>query len=177
MAFEIAWDAVWPSKRVNTRLVGLAALPVRTSGFFNCYPELACPANLLRAQQARVSAQMVLLDFVYSPVSPGATARPYALLGAGFKRYHYAWPNAITAIDAGTDIELTPALNAGLGIALEVLGASLRAEIADYWTPSSDHADRYRILASSSASRATNPLRRFAQHDLSASLGWQILRF
>jgi hypothetical protein len=177
VAFQLTADAAWPGARVNTRLVALATLRARSAGVFNCYPELACPSILLRSERAEVSTQMALLDVVYSPIRAGAPLRPYAVAGAGVKRYHYRWPDALTLVTAGDDIELAPTLNVGLGTSLVILGASLRAEVADYWSPESDNADRYRILASSGAFQPSSALRRRAQHDLVASLGWQILRF
>jgi hypothetical protein len=169
-AFEMEIRVSGPGSRLAARLVGLATLPADVSGFFDCYPGLACPAVLLpSAAEAAVLAAAV--DVLYSPLRGVQAIRPFAALGVGVKRYRITWPDAAVLVRGGEHSESTPTVRAGAGVEFAVLGQSVRAEVADWWSPEGRKISEDPGLPGLSAPR------RRAQHDIAVSLGWRLLRF
>ena len=168
MSLEMSARLAFPSSRVSARLLGLIALPSEAHGEFTCHPGTACPAVFLGAN-AQVTVWSAVADLMYSPFSRESRARPFALLGAGLKRYSFSWGEPSTLVQAGNYTESGLALHAGLGLELDVIGVPIRVEASDYWSPEG------KLLA---AGRNGAPdARRAAQHDLSFTLGWTLLRF
>jgi hypothetical protein len=169
LALGTTVEVQWPSSRFNLRLAGAAALESEASGFFDCYPGLACPAVLLRGH-ADVRSLAATADLLYSPRGRGGL-RPFAILGAGLRRYSFDWPAPPVLVAAGSHSETTPAVRAGLGLAADLLGGSFRVELTDLWSPVGQ-----RIRPGGGAGQLSAPGRR-GQHDLQVILGWALLRF
>ena len=168
MSLEMSARLALPGSRFSTRVLGLIALPSEAHGQFMCHPGTACPSIFLGAD-AQVTVWSAVADLIYSPFSRESRARPFALVGAGAKRYSFSWGEPVTLVQSGDYAESGVALHAGLGLELDVIGVPIRVEASDYWSPAG------RVLA---AGRNGAPdARRAAQHDLSITLGWQLLRF
>ena len=168
MSLEMSARLGLPSSRLSARLLGMVALPSETHGEFTCHPGAACPAVFLEAD-ALVTVWSAVADLMYAPFSREARARPFALLGAGVKRYNYSWSEPATLVQAGHYSESGFALHAGLGLELDVIGVPIRVEASDYWSPEG------KVLAP--GRNGAPDVRRAGQHDLSITLGWRLLRF
>jgi hypothetical protein len=168
MSVEMSARLALPSPRLSARVLGLVALPSEAHGGFSCHPGAPCPAIALPAD-AQVTVLSAVADLMYAPFSREARARPFALLGAGVKRYNYSWSGSGALVQAGEHNESGLALHAGLGLELDVIGVPIRVEASDYWSPAG------KVLAS--GRNGAPDARRGAQHDLSFTLGWRLLRF
>lgn len=168
-AFEMEVRVLPAGSPLSLRLVGLATLPAEAPGFFNCYPGLACPAVLLEST-AEVSVLGAAADLVWSPLGAASPVRPFLLLGAGVKRYHYSWPAPAVLVEAGEDAESAFAAHAGAGLEFAVLGQSIRVEVADWWSGEGAAIGDDPGVAGFSAPR------RRQQHDVAVSIGWRLLR-
>lgn len=169
-AFELEGRVTWPGAHFATRLVGLATLPANVSGFFDCYPGLACPAILLPSD-AEAMVLAAALDVVVSPLDPGGSVRPFAFAGFGVKRYRFEWSDAATFVMGGKEAESGLTLRAGVGAELQVWRQSFRVEVADWWSDVGPKVGEDPGILGLSAPR------RHVQHDLAVSLGWRLLDF
>jgi len=124
---------------------------------------------VLLESSADVSVVAGLADVVWSP-RIDAGVRPYALAGFGLKRYAYEWPDAATLVGAGSHSETGAALHLGVGATFDLFGGSFRAEAGDIWSGQGSE------LGTATGGGADLP-RRNAQHDISVTLGWRVLRF
>ena len=169
LALGASVEVHWPSSPFGVRVTGVTTLQAGAGGFFDCYPGLACPAVLLDTD-ADVSALAATADLLFSPFR-ARPVRPFAVVGAGFRRYAFDWPAPPVLVEAGSHSETTAAVRLGLGMSFDVLGGSFRAEVGDLWSPVGD-----RIRPSGAVGQLSAPGRR-DQHDLNVNLGWVLLRF
>jgi hypothetical protein len=144
-------------------------MPAEASGFFECYPGVACPAVLLPST-AEIDLMAGMADVVYTPFV-GHRARPYAMLGAGLRRYHIEWPEAAVLVDEGSRSETTIAFHAGVGMEIDVPIGSVRAELAAYRSPRGAALDPPAGVGGSAAAG------RRTQHDVAMTIGWRVFRF
>ena len=158
----------FPSSRFSARLLGLVALPSEAHGQFTCHPGTACPAVFLGADaQATVWSAVADLN-VFAVLARIARTPVCSARAQASKRYSFSWGEPSTLVQAGNYTESGLALHAGLGLELDVIGVPIRVEASDYWSPEG------KLLA---AGRNGAPdARRAAQHDLSFTLGWTLLR-
>lgn len=169
-AFELELSAKLPGDHFATRLVGLATLPADVSGFFDCYPGLACPAVLLPSD-AEMGVLAAALDVLYSPMRADRPIRPFAMVGAGIKQYRFSWPDAAVLVTSGDHAETAATLRAGVGIEFDLAGQSIRAELADWWSA------RGSKIGDDPGIQGLSAPRRRAQHDITLSIGWRLVRF
>jgi len=168
-ALGAAVEVPGPISALGLRVSGVALLPAGASGFFDCYPGLACPAVLLEGD-ADVWALAATADLLFSPFR-GRGVRPTVIAGYGLRRYAYDWAAPPVLVQAGSHRETTHAVRAGLGLSADLLGGSFRLEAVDLWSPRGD-----RIRPAGPSGQLSAPGRR-SQHDLLLSLGWVLLRF
>jgi len=159
----------WPGAHAGVRVHGVYALESDVPGNFSCYPGLACPSVLLNTT-ARVSVWGAAADFMLAPLPRDGVLRPYLLAGAGLRIYQFSWPAAAVLVQAGDHVERALMLHGGIGLELDVAGAPLWLEVSDYWTREGDRLGGPEL-------DQVDPARRAAQHDLSLTVGWRLLRF
>ena len=177
-AFELLAQVGLPGGRWAVRASALATTASKATGYFDCGPGFACPSVLLPSKAATTVLAGVL-DLVVAPFERGGAVRPFALLGAGAKRYAYTWQDAVVLVPGGHDTETTLAVHAGVGVDVDLLGAPLRLEVADYWSPRGRSIGK---LPPGTTDIDRSPgltylPRREAQHDLVIVLGYRLALF
>lgn len=162
-------QTTWPSARLRTRITAMLTSSLDVGGEIVCMPGQLCLA-VFRGTRAHVRVAAAVVDAVYVPIDHGV-ARPYVLLGAGLKRYAFSWSPDDPLLRGANHVDHALAVHSGIGLELDVLGASIRAELSDFWTPKAGT-----IVPAEPAIAESVPGRR-AQHDLSVSVGYRLFRF
>ncbi len=175
-SFGVTASVTWPGRWVGARVSAGYTLPSDVHGIFNCYPGLACPSILLESD-ANVESLTLIVDALLYPLARFAKVRPYIVTGLGVRRFRYEWPEAFTFVTAGSHAETRPVVNGGLGVAVDLLGASLHLELTDAWSPEGDGAGGFRLQTAGPVSHHPQDLPSRAQHVIGVSLGVRVLRF
>lgn len=162
-------ELTWPTEVVRTRVTGLVTASRDADGEFTCMTNVPCLAIFIGANaSARIAAAVA--DVVVGPRG-SALVRPYALFGAGVKRYSFSWDVASPSPVGGSHAENVLAVHGGIGIEWDVLGSTIRAEVSDYWSPAAGD------IQPAEGSGALAVAGRQAQHDISITIGYQLFRF
>lgn len=162
-------DLWWPSSRVRTRITGLVTPPLDADGHFACMTDQPCLASFIGADaSARIAAAVVDAVVNLFETDP---VKPYAILGAGIKRYSFSWDTPNPSTSDGSQAENALAIHAAVGFEWQMWGSMIHLEVSDYWSPSAD-----RIEPAPGSGGVAVPGRR-AQHDLSITVGYRLFRF